>query len=48
MAKKKETLDDRIDNLRKQQEEAKNLFMKIQGAIELLELMKKEEDEKTD
>tara|TARA_R100000808_G_C2131875_1_gene140925 strand:+ start:109 stop:255 length:147 start_codon:yes stop_codon:yes gene_type:complete len=48
MSKKGQTLDDRIENLKLQQEEAKNLFMKIQGAIELLELMKKEKNEKTD
>lgn len=48
MGKKKKTLDERIVNLKEQQEEAKNLFIKIQGAIELLELMKKEKDEKTD
>ena len=47
--KKKElTLNQRIENLKKQQEEAKTLFLKIQGALEILESMKEEDNEKTD
>jgi hypothetical protein len=46
--KKKLTLDQRIENLNKQQEDARNLFFKIQGAIELLQGMKEEDNEKTD
>ena len=48
MTKNELTLDERIKDLKQQQEEAKALFIKYQGAIELLELMKKEKDEKTD
>ena len=46
MAKKEKTLDQRIEDLRKAQEEAKSLFLKYQGAIEVLELMKSEKNEK--
>ena len=39
----KPTLQSRIDALKEQQERAKELFMKCQGAIELLEGMVQEE-----
>ena len=39
-------LDERIQNLKSQQEQAKELFVKCQGAIELLESMKEEEENK--
>ena len=38
--------DEKIETLKKQQEQARELFIKLQGAIELLEAMKKEESEK--
>ena len=47
MAKKKLSLDERISGLKKQQEETRELFIKIQGAIEVLEQMNKEQNEKT-
>ena len=37
MAKKKQTLDKRIDDLKKQREEVRDLFNRILGAIEILE-----------
>ena len=40
------TLQSRIDALKEQQERTKELFMKCQGAIELLEGMIEEEKEK--
>ena len=47
--KKKElTLDERITNLKKQEEESRTLFFKIQGGIEVLESLKEEDNEKTD
>ena len=47
--KKKElTLDERISNLKKQEEEIRTLFFKIQGGIEVLESLKEEDNEKTD
>ena len=45
--KNKQTLDERIEDLKKQQKEISRLFDKLQGAIELLEVMKEEDDEKT-
>jgi len=41
-------LDERMQNLKNQQEQAKELFIKCQGCIELLETMLKEEKEKKD
>ena len=46
--KVKKTLDERIEDLRKQQKDVSRLFDKLQGAIEMLEGMKAEDDEKTD
>jgi prefoldin subunit 5 len=48
--KKKEviTLDERISNLKKQQEDVKDLFMEIRGAIKVLEQIKSDDNEKTD
>ena len=40
-------LNEKLDNLRKQQEQAKEIFVKCQGAIELLESMKEEEEKKS-
>ena len=37
-------LNEKIENLRKQQEQAKELFVKCQGAIEVLEGLLKEEE----
>ena len=37
-------LDEKIQNLKSQQEQAKEIFVKCQGAIELLEAMKEEEE----
>ena len=50
MGKKKEviTLDQRIEDLKKQQEQIRDLFIELRGAIKLSEQMKSEEDEKTD
>jgi hypothetical protein len=50
MGKKKEviTLDQRIEDLKKQQEQVRDFFIELQGAIKLAEQMKSEEDEKTD
>ena len=39
-------LNEKLDNLRKQQEQAKEIFVKCQGAIEFIEGMIKEESEK--
>jgi hypothetical protein len=38
-------LNEKILNLKKQQEQARELFVKCQGAIELLEAMLKEDKE---
>tara|TARA_Y100001963_G_scaffold117420_1_gene163353 strand:- start:514 stop:654 length:141 start_codon:yes stop_codon:yes gene_type:complete len=38
--------EEKINSLKKQQEQAKELFLKLQGAIELLEALEKEEKEK--
>ena len=38
---------ERIENLKRQQEQAKELFIKCQGAIELLEGIEKESQEKS-
>ena len=43
-----DNLKDKIENLKKQQEQAKEIFVKCQGAIELIEAMIKEESEKKD
>ena len=37
---------EKIDLLKKQQEQAKELFVKLQGAIEVLTSMEKEEPDK--
>ena len=42
------SLEKRIENLKGQQEQTKDLFWKCQGAIELLESMIKENKEKQD
>jgi hypothetical protein len=41
-------MEEKIKELRNQQEAAKELFIKCQGAIEVLESMMKEEKEKED
>jgi hypothetical protein len=46
--KVKKTLDERIEDIIKQQRELERLFDKLQGFKEGLEAMKKEDDEKTD
>tara|TARA_R100000781_G_scaffold95606_1_gene59712 strand:+ start:49 stop:198 length:150 start_codon:yes stop_codon:yes gene_type:complete len=38
-------MKEKIKNLKKQQEQARELFIKCQGAIELLESMEKESQE---
>ena len=43
-----EDLDKKVENLKVQQEQAKELFVKCQGAIEVLEAMKKEAEEPKD
>ena len=50
MAKKteKKTLDQRIEDLKKQQEEVRDFFNELRGAIKILEQLKSEDDEKTD
>jgi hypothetical protein len=40
-------LNEKISNLKAQQEQAKELFIKCQGAIELLEAMLEEDDKKS-
>ena len=40
--KKEVTIDERIESLKNQQEQVKETWVKIAGAIELLEAMKKE------
>lgn len=47
-AQKKVTIDSRIEGLKNQQKELSRLFDKIQGAIEVLEEIKREDNEKTD
>ena len=47
-AQKKVTIDSRIKGLKNQQKELSRLFDKIQGAIEVLEDIKREDNEKTD
>ena len=39
-------LKEKIENLKSQQEQAKELFIKCQGAIEFLESMQEEEKDK--
>jgi len=46
--KKKLTIDEKIDNLKKQKEEARDFFNRILGALEALQTIKDENDEKTD
>ena len=41
-------LDEKIQNLKSQQEQAKEIFVKCQEAIELLESMKEEGEEDKD
>tara|TARA_R110002012_G_scaffold178772_2_gene344012 strand:- start:493 stop:636 length:144 start_codon:yes stop_codon:yes gene_type:complete len=41
-------LKEKLDNLKKQQEQAKEIFVKCQGAIELLESMLDDKKEKKD
>ena len=43
-----ENLDEKIQNLKSQQGQAKEIFVKCQGAIELLESLKEEEKEGKD
>ena len=38
-------LEEKIDSLKKQQEQAKEMYIKCQGAVELLESMIQEEKE---
>ena len=38
-------LKEKIESLKKQQEQTKELFIKLQGAIEVLESMNKEESQ---
>lgn len=45
--KTKKSIDDRINDLKIQQKDVSRLFDKLQGAIEILEAMKEEDDEKT-
>ena len=40
-------LDEKIQNLKSQQEQAREIFIKCQGAIELLESMKEDEEKKS-
>jgi len=40
-----EDLKDKLENLKKQQEQAREIFIKCQGAIEMLESMLDEEKE---
>jgi hypothetical protein len=47
-SKKKLTLDERIEDLKRQQEEHRIAFFKLQGAIEGYEALKQEKNEKTD
>jgi len=43
------TLEEKLENLKKQQEQAKEVFVKCQGAIELLQSMiDKNKEEKKD
>ena len=42
--KKEITIDERIEALKSQQEQVRETWVKIAGAIELLEAMKKEEE----
>ena len=42
--KKKVTIDERIEALKHQQEQVRETYVKIAGAIELLESMKKEDE----
>ena len=46
--KEAKTLDQRIDDLKKQQEQAREFFIRLQGAIEYVEQMKDEDNEKAD
>tara|TARA_R100001594_G_scaffold56838_1_gene90761 strand:- start:588 stop:725 length:138 start_codon:yes stop_codon:yes gene_type:complete len=39
-------LNEKIESLKKQQEQAKELFVKLQGAIEVLTSMNEEESKK--
>jgi|TARA_Y100000593_G_scaffold4607_1_gene9111 hypothetical protein len=41
-----DTLEKKLEELKKQQQVAKELYLKLQGAIELLEEMMKEKDDK--
>ena len=43
-----ETLKDKIEGLKKQQEQAREIFIKCQGAIEVLDIMLEEENKKED
>tara|TARA_R100000234_G_scaffold3291_3_gene2739 strand:- start:1330 stop:1500 length:171 start_codon:yes stop_codon:yes gene_type:complete len=47
-AQEKITIDSRLESLKNQQKELGRLFDKIQGAIEVLEEIKREDNEKTD
>ena len=41
-------LEEKLENLKKQQEQAKEIFVKCQGAIELVQSMLDDEKEKKD
>ena len=41
------TLEERIEQLKAQQDQAKEIFVKCQGAVEVLEQMLKEQTDKT-
>ena len=40
--------NEKIDSLKKQQEQARELFIKLQGAIELLQALEEENNSKKD
>ena len=46
-AQEKITIDSRLESLKNQQKDVGRLFDKIQGAIEILEEIKREDNEKT-
>ena len=43
-----QSFDKKLKELKQQREEVRDLFNRILGAIEILENIKKEQDEKTD
>lgn len=48
MSKKNIDLDSKIEDLKKQQEEYRIAYFKIQGAIEAYEALRQDKNEKTD